>query len=84
MYISNKAAFVRNIAASAVNGLITLVILLIAPLGLMAVLVNTFLITFSTFFVCTFGDRVVKWLLINRSEQQLRQSNSLRQRPWDE
>ena len=84
MYISNKAAFVRNITASAVNGLITLVILLIAPLGLMAVLVNTVLITFSTFLVCTFGDRVVKWLLINRSEQQLRQSNSLRQRPWDE
>jgi hypothetical protein len=86
MYISNKAAFARNVATASVNGLITLIILLIAPLGLMAVIVNTILISISTFLVCSSGDKVVKWLTTRRSYEQFQSSYSLRreQQPWDE
>lgn len=41
MYLTPKTAFVRNLAAAILNGTITLIILLIAPLGLLAVIVNT-------------------------------------------
>jgi hypothetical protein len=66
MYISKRSAFVRNCAAAGVNGTVTLVILLIAPLGLLAVIVNTFLIMLSTFIVCSVGDRLVIWLWRDR------------------
>jgi hypothetical protein len=58
MYISKRSAFIRNCTVSGVNGTITLIILLIAPLGLLAVIVNTALITLSTFIVVSLGDRV--------------------------
>jgi len=38
MYITPRAAQVRNLAVASVNGTITLIILLIAPLGLFAVI----------------------------------------------
>jgi hypothetical protein len=41
MHLSKKAAFVRNAIAAGTNGAITLIILLIAPLGIVAVVVNT-------------------------------------------
>lgn len=63
MYLTMRAAFIRNVIAAASNGVITLVLLLIAPLGLAAVIVNTALVTISTFLVCTGGDWVVRWLL---------------------
>jgi hypothetical protein len=63
MYISKKAAFVRNVALAGVNGTITLIVLLIAPLGLFAVITNTLLVTASTFLVSTAMDFVAKWLL---------------------
>ncbi|ACB49700.1 hypothetical protein cce_0349 [Crocosphaera subtropica ATCC 51142] len=62
MYISKRAAFVRNIAASAINCIVTLTLLLIAPLGLAAVITNTFLVTFSTFIVCSICDFIIVWL----------------------
>lgn len=62
MYLSMRVAFVRNIAASAINSLVTLVLLLIAPLGLAAVIVNTVLVGISTFLVCSACDIVVGWL----------------------
>ncbi|MBE9231665.1 MAG: CRISPR-associated protein Csx18 [Cuspidothrix sp.] len=62
MYISRRSATVRNFSVSAVNGSITLVILLIAPLGLMAVIVNTALVTMTTYIVCSVSDRVILWL----------------------
>lgn len=62
MYISIRGAFVRNLAAAVVNGAITLVILLIAPLGLASVITNTGLIAISTFLVCSGGDLIVLWL----------------------
>jgi hypothetical protein len=56
MYISQRSAFVRNCAVASVNGTITLVILLIAPLGLLAVIVNTLLVTLSTFIIWLWRD----------------------------
>jgi hypothetical protein len=41
---------VRNLLAALVNGAITLTILLIAPLGLAAVITNTLLVMAGTFF----------------------------------
>jgi hypothetical protein len=61
--ITTKGALLRNLAAALVNGAITLTILLIAPLGLLAVITNTVLIMISTFVVNSFGDRVVQWVL---------------------
>ncbi|AFY51315.1 hypothetical protein Nos7524_5625 (plasmid) [Nostoc sp. PCC 7524] len=62
MYISRRAATARNISVSAVNGGITLVILLIAPLGLAAVIINTLLVTVSTYIISSMADRIVLWL----------------------
>lgn len=61
--LTTRPAFVRNVAVATVNGIITLILLLIAPLGLFAVLVNTVLVTVSTFVVSTLMDIVVVWLL---------------------
>lgn len=61
--ITAKGAFIRNLATASVNGTITLILLLIAPLGLAAVIFNTILVTLSTFMVNSLGDRVVQWLL---------------------
>ncbi len=78
MFISKKAAFVRNVAASAINCIITLILLLIAPLGLAAVITNTFLVTLSTFIVCTFCDLIVVWLSFSPPPKQIRnQSRNL-------
>lgn len=62
MYISRRSATVRNALVSVVNGGVTLVILLIAPMGLAAVIINTLLVTFATYIVSSAADRVVKWL----------------------
>ncbi|MFM7363654.1 MAG: CRISPR-associated protein Csx18 [Cuspidothrix sp.] len=62
MYISRRFATVRNFSVSAVNGSVTLVILLIAPLGLAAVIINTLLVTMTTYIVCHLSDRVILWL----------------------
>lgn len=62
MYISRRSATVRNVSISTVNGGITLVILLIAPLGLAAVIINTILATVTTYIVASAADRVVLWL----------------------
>jgi hypothetical protein len=63
MYISHRGAFIRNLAAGSINSLITLVLLLIAPLGLAAVITNTIAVGISTFIVCTALDGVTLWLL---------------------
>jgi hypothetical protein len=62
MYISPRTALTRNTLLSIGTGTITLVILLIAPLGLAAVIINTLLVTFATFTVSTIADRVLLWL----------------------
>lgn len=62
MYISNRSAQVRNVALTLVNGAITLIILLIAPLGLAAVWINTILVMLTTYATATIGDRVLRYL----------------------
>lgn len=74
MYISSKATFIRNLSASIINSLITLVLLLIAPLGLATVITNTIAVGVSTFIVCTSLDLVTVWLIrdhkqVNFSDQ---------------
>jgi hypothetical protein len=62
MYITTRAALVRNLGVAILNGAITLMILLIAPLGLAAVITNTILVTIASFVNATAGDNVVKYL----------------------
>jgi hypothetical protein len=62
MYINKRSQLVRNITLAIANGGITLIILLIAPLGLAAVIINTVLITISTFLTATASDKVIKYL----------------------
>lgn len=62
MYMSSRAALVRNLGVALLNGAITLIILLIAPLGLAAVIINTILVTVASFVNATAGDAVVNFL----------------------
>ncbi|MCT7952258.1 CRISPR-associated protein Csx18 [Ancylothrix sp. C2] len=66
MYVTYRAAVVRNFSVAMVNGSITLVILLIAPMGLAAVIMNTFLVTVASFFTSTIADSVVRFLQPSR------------------
>jgi hypothetical protein len=70
MYISSRAALVRNLAVAILNGSITLIILLIAPMGLAGVITNTLLITVSSFFNACLGDGLVRFLT-PRNHQEL-------------
>ncbi|RDH51448.1 CRISPR-associated protein Csx18 [Fischerella thermalis] len=83
MYILPRVATLRNALLSIFNGSITLIILLIAPLGLAAVIINTLLVTIATFFVATIADRAIAWLepgqkaeLISASRQRNRNALS--------
>jgi hypothetical protein len=62
MYFSPRAAFIRNLAVAGLNGSITLIILLIAPMGLAGVIANTLMVTVASFFNATFIDRVALFL----------------------
>lgn len=62
MYFSPRAAFIRNLAVAALNGSITLIILLIAPMGLAGVIANTLMVAVASFFNATFIDRVALFL----------------------
>jgi hypothetical protein len=63
MVARKRLLWTRNLACALVNGLFTLIILLIAPLGLLAVVINTVLVMVSTLAVGVAGDRIVLWLL---------------------
>lgn len=69
MYLNQRSQLVRNSILAIVNGGITLMILLIAPLGLAAVIINTILITLSTFVTATASDRIIKYLQPARQPQ---------------
>lgn len=62
MFISSRAAKLRNLSVASVNGSVTLIILLIAPLGLAAVIINTLLVTIASYGVSQMADKVVIWL----------------------
>lgn len=68
MYIPSRASTIRNFSVAAVNGTITLIILLIAPLGLSAVIFNTFLVTVATFLASTVADQIVRYLQPSRAQ----------------
>ena len=73
MLARQRLLFIRNLAIAFVNGLFTLVILLIAPLGLLAVIVNTLLVFIATFIISMVGDRVIHWLLSDTDPARLSQ-----------
>lgn len=68
MYTSNRAQQLRNGLVAITNGSITLIILLIAPLGLAAVIINTLLVTVSSYVISSVADRIIIWLLPYRAE----------------
>ncbi len=70
MYINKRSQLVRNITLAIANGSITLIILLIAPLGLAAVIINTVLITISTFLTATASDKIVRYLQPSQQPKQ--------------
>ncbi len=78
MYISSNAAFVRNVSASVVNGGITLIILLVAPLGLLAVIINTLLVTVATYTTIVAADRVMLFLDRNQQAELISKSKQSR------
>ena len=69
MYITSRASTIRNFSLAAVNGTITLIILLIAPLGLATVISNTLLVTVATFFASTVADQIVRYLQPSRAQE---------------
>ena len=69
MYLSSRAAFIRNLMVAIANGAITYVVLIIAPLGLMAVFINTLLVMAASFATATIGDRVILYLQGDRLQQ---------------
>ncbi len=66
---SLKGHLIKNIASAFINGLITLILLLIAPLGLASVIFITFMVTVSTFMVTMTFDFITIWLLNSSREQ---------------
>ena len=82
-FLTSKMARVRNISVSAANGIISLTILLIAPMGLFAVIVNTLLIVAATYGGLMVSDRIIVYLLSDERRDSLgaaRDSNELRRR----
>jgi len=82
-FLTDKVARVRNISVSVANGIISLVILLIAPMGLLAVIVNTLLIVAATYGTLTVSDRILVYLLRDEGRDRLgaaRDSSELRRR----
>lgn len=66
--LTQRQCALRNAAIAVANGMLTLVILLIAPLGLAAVIVNTVLVALSSWVVAGASDRLMAWL--NASDRQ--------------
>ncbi|AGY60307.1 CRISPR-associated protein Csx18 [Gloeobacter kilaueensis] len=59
---SARLLFFRNVAVASVNTAVTLVILLIAPLGLAAVLTCTVAVGLSSLIIGLCADQVARWL----------------------
>ncbi len=68
MYTTLRAANLRNLSIALINGTVTLIILLIAPLGLAAVITNTFLVTAATFLTATAADQITRYLQPSRAQ----------------
>ena len=72
MYFNARSALVRNLAVAIANASITYVILIIAPMGLMAVFINTLLVAIASFTTATVADRVVVYLRGGRPQPMMR------------
>lgn len=86
MYLTKRSALVRNVTVATVNGAITLIILLIAPLGIVAVWINTILVAIASFAAATLADRVVVFLQHDPQRVQVmadRSESRSMQRPQD-
>jgi hypothetical protein len=81
MIITRKTALVRNLFVSGTNGILTCIILLIAPLGLVAVMVNTLLVMIATFATAQAADRVIRFL---QNGDSARNANGIQVLPEDE
>lgn len=79
MYLTTRSAIIRNIAVALLNGLVTLGILLIAPMGLAGVISNTILVTLGSLINATLGDSIVRYLQPNRHTQRLNNDRNLQQ-----
>jgi hypothetical protein len=82
MFLSLRVALVRNLAVAMFNGAITLIILLIAPMGLAGVITNTLMIAVASFLNATACDRVVRYLQGSSDfRQKVRDFNPLDDNP---
>ena len=82
MFLSPRIALVRNLAVAMFNGAITLIVLLIAPMGLAGVITNTLMIAVASFFNATACDRVVRYLQGSSDfQQKVRDFNPLDDNP---
>jgi hypothetical protein len=79
MYLTTRSAIIRNIAVALLNGLVTLGILLIAPMGLAGVISNTILVTLGSLINATLSDSIVRYLQPNRHTQRLNNDRNLQQ-----
>ena len=88
MYLSSRSIQVRNLALAIVNGIVTLIILLIAPLGLAAVIINTGLVALATYLTAIAADKVIRYLQLNQVHTESMGSgaatNKMRQRQRSE
>ena len=80
MHISTRTAGFRNLALSVINGAITLIVLLIVPLGLAAVIINTLLIAAATFVAGEIADSVIRYLQPSSAEEAFRNSQEIQSR----
>lgn len=71
MFLTPRIALVRNLAVSLFNGAISLIILLIAPMGLVGVITNTLMITIASFLNASFCDRIVVFLQNTKARNAL-------------
>ena len=82
MYISMRAQQLRNILVGISSGCITLIVLLIAPLGLAAVIINTLLVTVATYALSSVADWVITWLLPDSRAELLSESKQKQNSLW--
>lgn len=67
MYLTHRSALIRNLAVALLNGLITLTLLLIAPIGLAGVISTTLAITLASLVNATLSDTIVRYLQPSRN-----------------
>ncbi|AFZ47047.1 hypothetical protein Cyast_1078 [Cyanobacterium stanieri PCC 7202] len=63
MLISCKGSLIKSIAVALGNGIVTLVLLLVAPMGLAGVITTTIAITIATLVVTFIFDLITLWLI---------------------